>query len=159
MRLLILGGTLFAGRHLVDAALARGHDVTLFTRGRRALPWPGRVASLAGDRDPREAPGTRGAGQAARWDAVVDTSGYVPRVVAASVDRLAGRVRRYLFVSSVSVYAGTSNAGPARGLAGRRPRGSLERGRADALRGAQGRVRVRSCASGSAMAPRWCAPG
>lgn len=110
MRLLVLGGTLFLGRHVVEAALARGHDVTVFTRGRRELPWSARVEARTGDRDPRSAPGLA-ALHAGEWDAVVDTSGYVPRVVGASVDLLASRVRRYLFVSSVSVYADASHPG------------------------------------------------
>ncbi len=110
MRLLVLGGTRFLGRHFVDAALARDHAVTLFTRGRGANPWGGRVVALTGDRDPRV-----GAGLAAlrggEWDAVVDTSGYVPRVVGAAAELLAPRVCRYLFVSSVSVYADSSRPG------------------------------------------------
>lgn len=108
MRLLVLGGTLFVGRHLVDAALARGHDVTVYTRGRR--PVDRRVRALAGDRDPRVAPGLDALREGA-WDAAVDTSGYVPRVVEASAARLAGRLRRYVYVSSVSAYAGTGAPG------------------------------------------------
>jgi len=99
MRLLVLGGTRFVGRHLVEAALQRGHSVTLFNR-RRSRPglWPD-VEELRGDRDgPLEA--LRGRS----WDAVVDTSGYVPRIVRLSAGALADATRRYLFVSSVSVY-------------------------------------------------------
>jgi 2'-hydroxyisoflavone reductase len=110
MRLLVLGGTLFLGRHLVDAALARGHAVTTFTRGKHPGPWGAAVTSLTGDRDPRTAPGLASL-DAGRWDAVIDTSGYVPRVVDASAALLAGRTARYLFVSSVSVYADTSRPG------------------------------------------------
>jgi 2'-hydroxyisoflavone reductase len=110
VKLLILGGTRFLGRHVVDAALARGHAVTLFTRGRNANHWGERVVALTGDRDPRVGDGLAAlAGKA--WDAVVDTSGYVPRVVGASADILASRVARYLFVSSVSVYAESSKPG------------------------------------------------
>ena len=58
MRLLVLGGTRFLGRHLVEAALARGDDVTIFTRGRLPVPWGDRVTALAGDRDPQLAPGS-----------------------------------------------------------------------------------------------------
>ena len=106
MKLLLLGGTQFLGRHVVDAALARGHDVTLFTRGRRALPDDVRhgVKALTGDRDPRIAPGLDALHEGT-WDAVVDLSGYLPRVVQASAELLASRVSRYLFVSSISVYA------------------------------------------------------
>jgi 2'-hydroxyisoflavone reductase len=104
VNLLLLGGTRFLGRHVVDAALARGHEVTIFTRGRNAHPWGGDVAALSGDRDPRIAPGLAAlAGKS--FDAVVDTSGYVPRVVGASAGALVDRVGRYLFVSSLSVLA------------------------------------------------------
>jgi 2'-hydroxyisoflavone reductase len=98
MRILILGGTKFLGRHTVDAALARGHDVTLFNRGQtRPELFPG-VEKLRGDRD-----GDIGALEGRSFDAVVDTSGYVPRVVAATLDAL-GDVGHYTFVSSISVY-------------------------------------------------------
>jgi 2'-hydroxyisoflavone reductase len=108
VKLLLLGGGVFLGRHVVDAALARGHEVTTFTRGRR--PIPADVVTLAGDRDPRNAPGLDALASGA-WDAVVDLSGYVPRVVEASAALLAPRVDRYLFVSSVSVYAKTDQPG------------------------------------------------
>ena len=110
MKLLVLGGTRFLGRHVVDAALARGHAVTVFTRGRLPVPWGTRVTALAGDRDPRVGAGLAALGDGA-WDAVVDTSGYVPRIVGAAAELLAPRVGRYLFVSSVSVYADASQPG------------------------------------------------
>jgi 2'-hydroxyisoflavone reductase len=112
MRLLVLGGTRFLGRHIVDSALARGHEVTVFTRGRNPLPleWSGRVEHRVGDRDPRNDPGLR-AIERGEWDAAVDTSGYVPRVVAAGAQSLAGRVAHYTFVSSMSVYADVSRPG------------------------------------------------
>jgi 2'-hydroxyisoflavone reductase len=110
MKLLVLGGARFLGRHLVDAALARDHAVTVFTRGRTPLPWRERVTALCGDRDPRNAPGLE-ALSTGTWDAVVDTSGYVPRVVAASADLLRDRVARYLFVSSISVIEKTDRPG------------------------------------------------
>lgn len=106
MKLLILGGTRFLGRHLVEAARARGHDLTLFNRG---LTSPGPlvgVEHLRGDRDSELAP-LRGR----RWDAVVDTCGYLPRVVRRSVLTLRDSADRYLFVSSISVYADSSTAG------------------------------------------------
>jgi nucleoside-diphosphate-sugar epimerase len=106
MKLLVLGGTRFLGRHLVEAALARGDDVTIFTRGRSPVPWEARVTALVGDRDPRVAPGLATL-ERGTWDAVVDCSGYVPRVVEASARLLASRVARYIFVSSLSVYAKT----------------------------------------------------
>ena len=100
MKLLILGGTLFLGRALVEAALARGHEVTLFNRGRRDPElFPG-VEKLRGDRD-----GGLDALRGRSWDAVVDTSGYVPRLVRDSAELLAGAVKLYVFVSSVSAYA------------------------------------------------------
>ena len=104
MRLLLLGGTRFLGRHVVDAALARGHEMTLFTRGRTPQPFGDRVRALVGDRDPRVTPGLA-ALERGTWDAVIDTSGYVPRVVGAAATLLAPRVRRYVFVSSLSVIA------------------------------------------------------
>ena len=108
MKLLVLGGTRFLGRHVVDAALARGDDVTIFTRGRLPVPWSGegRVTALVGDRDPRIEPGLKALERGA-WDAVIDCSGYVPRVVEAGARILAQRVSRYVFVSSMSVYAKT----------------------------------------------------
>jgi 2'-hydroxyisoflavone reductase len=99
MNLLVLGGTKFLGRHAVDAALAEGHDVTIFTRGRTNPElFPG-VEHLLGDRDSKlDALAGRS------WDGVVDTSGYVPRVVRQSVEALRDTVGRYVFVSSISVY-------------------------------------------------------
>jgi 2'-hydroxyisoflavone reductase len=110
MHILLLGGTRFLGRHAVDTALARGHAVTLFTRGRTPNHWGDAVAMLNGDRDPRVAPGLD-ALREGTWDAVIDTSGYVPRVVRASAELLRGRAAQYLFVSSISVYADGGGAG------------------------------------------------
>ncbi len=101
MRLLLLGGTKFLGRHVAAAALASGHEVTLFTRGETNPELFPEAEHLRGDRD-----GNLGALEGREWDAVVDTSGYVPRVVGASAALLAPAVERYVFVSSVSVYAG-----------------------------------------------------
>ena len=99
MRVLILGGTKFLGRHLVDAALARGHAVTTFTRGAHDDVLPPAVERLTGDRD-----GDTSALAGQRWDAVIDTSGYVPRVVGVSARLLAEQASIYVFVSSISVY-------------------------------------------------------
>ena len=110
MRLLILGGTRFLGRHVVGEALRRGHTVTTFTRGNLPVIANRDVVPLAGNRDPDLAPGLA-ALAVGTWDAVVDTSGYVPRIVDASATLLADRVRRYLFVSSVSVYADAGRPG------------------------------------------------
>jgi 2'-hydroxyisoflavone reductase len=99
MRLLILGGTRFLGRHLVLAAQERGHEITLFNRG-QSNPglFPG-VVELVGDRD-----GNLEALHGRRWDAVIDTSGYVPRIVRQSAELLAPAVNHYTFISSISVY-------------------------------------------------------
>lgn len=99
MDLLVLGGTRFLGRHLVGAALERGHRVTLFNRG-ESNPglFPG-VEELRGDRGGDLAP-LRGR----TWDAVIDTSGYLPREVRRSAGLLSGSVGHYAFVSSISVY-------------------------------------------------------
>jgi 2'-hydroxyisoflavone reductase len=104
VRLLLLGGTRFLGRHVAEEALARGHEVTLFSRGRTPQPFGDRVGAVVGDRDPRVSPGLAALEQGA-WDAAIDTSGYVPRVVGASANLLARRVHRYVFVSSLSVIA------------------------------------------------------
>ncbi len=99
MRLLILGGTRFVGRHLVEAALRAGHAVTLFNRGSSAPGlFPG-VETLIGDRA-----GDHAALRAGSWDAVVDVSAYRPESVRAAAAALRGRARRYVFVSTVSVY-------------------------------------------------------
>jgi 2'-hydroxyisoflavone reductase len=100
MKLLVLGGTKFLGRHAVDAALLGGHEVTIFTRGRTNPDLFPKVEHLVGDRDGElDALGNRA------FDGVVDTSGYVPRIVRQSAELLRDRVDRYVFVSSISVYA------------------------------------------------------
>ena len=106
MRLLILGGTRFLGCHLVDAARARGHRLTLFNRGRTAPERYPEVEQLRGDRERDLAP-LRGRS----WDAVIDTCGYLPRVARLSALALRDAVDCYLFVSSISVYAQSSVAG------------------------------------------------
>ena len=99
MKLLVLGGTKFLGRHAVDAALAGGHEVTIFTRGQTNPELFPEVEHLQGDRD-----GDLDALHGGTWDGVVDTSGYVPRIVRQSAELLRDRVARYVFVSSISVY-------------------------------------------------------
>ncbi|RSN68548.1 MULTISPECIES: NAD-dependent epimerase/dehydratase family protein [Actinomadura] len=101
MRLLMLGGTEFVGRAVVEDALARGWDVTVFNRGRNAPP-PG-AAVLRGD---RTAPGGLAALAAARgeWDAVVDAWSWAPSAVRDAARLLAGRAGRFVYVSSRSVY-------------------------------------------------------
>jgi len=100
VKLLVLGGTRFLGPALVREALSRGHELTLFHRGREARGlFPG-VEEVYGDR--AEDLGRLGGRS---WDAVLDTCGYTPGVVGASARALAGRVGRYVFVSTISVYA------------------------------------------------------
>ena len=107
MRILVLGGTIFLGRQLVEAAVARGHDVTLFNRGRTKPDLFPEVEKLRGDREAGELEALRGRS----WDAVVDTSGHVPRVVRQSAELLTGAVGHYTFVSSASVYMPTAKLG------------------------------------------------
>ena len=102
MHILVLGGTQFLGRHVVDAALRDGHDVTMFNRGQTRPELYPDVEKLRGDRD-----GDLGALAGRAFDAVVDTSGYVPRIVRATLGALED-VGHYTFVSSVSVYADLS---------------------------------------------------
>src|SRR5215207_9907594 len=99
MKLLIIGGTVFLGRHIVDAALARGHEITLFNRGRFRPDLFPDVERLTGDRD-----GAMDVLKGRTWDAVIDTCGYVPRVVRQSAELLRDAVGHYTFVSSISVY-------------------------------------------------------
>ena len=106
MRLLIIGGTRFAGRHLVEAAVARGHTLTLFNRGQSNPELFPQVEQLHGDRTEDLTP-LRGR----TWDAVIDTSGYVPRHVSQSAEVLAHGVDRYVFISTVSVYAESNPRG------------------------------------------------
>jgi 2'-hydroxyisoflavone reductase len=129
-RILILGGTGFLGPKTVAAAVARGHQVTIFNRGRREklLPLEVVVEHLYGNRDPKlPADDERGqdgkllhpdatphgldqlAGR--RWDVVIDNSGYFPRMVAASAQMLARQAERYIYISSISAYDGNPPAG------------------------------------------------
>lgn len=100
MKILILGGTVFLGRYLIEAALARGHAVSVFNRGRHEPDLYPEVEQLRGERE-----GDLAALRGRRWDAVVDTSGYLPRVVRASAALLADAVSQYTYISSVSVYS------------------------------------------------------
>ena len=99
MRVLVLGGTLFLGRHVAEAALDRGHELTLFTRGKTNPGLFPEAEHLVGDRD-----GDLSALEGREWDAVVDPSAYVPRVAAASAELLSGAVGHYTFISSISAY-------------------------------------------------------
>src|SRR3954464_13496982 len=102
MRILVLGGTQFLGRHVVDIALERGHEVTLFNRGQTRPELFPEAEKLHGDRD-----GDLSALAGRSFDALVDTSGYVPRVVQQTLEAL-GEVGHYTFVSSISAYADLS---------------------------------------------------
>ncbi len=99
MKLLVLGGTKFLGRHAVEHALAEGHAVTTFTRGQTNPELFPEAEHLHGDRD-----GGLDSLRGRDWDGVVDTSGYVPRIVRQSAELLRDAVERYVFVSSISVY-------------------------------------------------------
>ena len=105
MKLLILGGTKFLGRAATEAALARGHEVTLFNRGETNPELFPEAEKLRGDREH-----DLSALEGRTWDAVIDPSGYLPHVVRASVEALADAVGHYLFISSVSAYA--DHSGP-----------------------------------------------
>ena len=100
MKVLLLGGPKFLGRAVIDAALERGDELTLFNRGTTGAELYPEVERIVGDRD-GGLDGLRGR----EWDAVVDTSGYLPRVVGDSARLLAQTVASYVFVSSISVYA------------------------------------------------------
>jgi 2'-hydroxyisoflavone reductase len=100
MKLLVLGGTVFLGRHVVDAALAAGCAVTLLNRGTRDVSFAQPVERLRGDRD-----GDLGALRRRHFDAVVDCSGYTPAQLQRMADALRDPVAHYVFVSSISVYA------------------------------------------------------
>src|SRR5574342_175956 len=106
MNILIIGGTRFLGRHLVDVALARGHGVTLFNRGQSN---PGLFPELETIRGDREHDLEKLADRT--WGAVIDTCGYVPRIVRLSASGLESGVGRYIFISSLSVYANFSRIG------------------------------------------------
>jgi nucleoside-diphosphate-sugar epimerase len=102
MRVLVLGGTRFLGPAVVAAALARGDQVTTFSRGVSGEP-PAGVSALHGDRsDPQALEVLRGR----EFDLVVDTCGYVPAEVGAAAERLAGSCGHYVFVSTINVYPG-----------------------------------------------------
>ncbi|MCX5795601.1 MAG: NAD-dependent epimerase/dehydratase family protein [Elusimicrobia bacterium] len=99
MRILVLGGTVFVGRHFVEAALARGHAVTLFNRGRHGPDLFPQAEKLRGDRD-HDLSALRGR----TFDAVFDPSGYRPEQVGSVVEALGAGIPHYTFVSSISAY-------------------------------------------------------
>jgi 2'-hydroxyisoflavone reductase len=104
-RLLVIGGTRFLGRHLVETALEHGHRVTLFNRGSNPDLFP-QAERIVGDRD-----GGLAALDGRRWDAVVDTCGYIQKIVRQSALALDAAVGGYCFVSSISAYASAALPG------------------------------------------------
>jgi 2'-hydroxyisoflavone reductase len=100
MQILIIGGTRFLGRHLVESALARRHEVTLFNRGQSNPDLFPQLETILGDRK-KDWDRLRGR----RWDTVIDVAGYLPRIVRLSAEVLEPNVSRYVFISSLSVYA------------------------------------------------------
>ena len=106
MKILVIGGTIFLGRAFVRNALEKGHIVTLFNRGKSNPDLFPTAEHLIGDRD-----GNLSILEGRKWDAVVDTCGYAPRVVQQSAELLAGAVNHYTFVSTVSVYADLGQPG------------------------------------------------
>jgi len=101
MNILIIGGTKFLGRHLVESALGRRHQVTLFNRGKTNPGLFPQVETILGDRE-HDIEKFAQAGRA--WDAVIDVAGYYPRIVRLSATGLERAVGRYVFISSISVY-------------------------------------------------------
>jgi 2'-hydroxyisoflavone reductase len=106
MNILIIGGTRFLGRHLVEAALAHDHTLTLFNRGKSN---PGLYLQIETIHADRETDLAKLSGRT--WDAVIDTCGYFPRVVNLSAQALKDSVGRYVFISSISFYADLSKIG------------------------------------------------
>ncbi len=105
MKILIIGGTRFLGRNLVDAAFARGHDLTLFNRGKTNPNLFPNIKTISGDRE-KDLHQLTG-----RYDAVIDTCGYFPRVVGLSAQALKNSADSYVFISSISAYADNKTIG------------------------------------------------
>ena len=101
LRILILGGTGFTGPAQVQYALARGHKLTLFNRGRRPKEWPGEVEELTGDRNKGEVDVLKGR----EWDVCIDNPTTLPVWVRDVGQVLKGKVGQYVFISTLSVYA------------------------------------------------------
>ncbi len=101
MKILVIGGTRFVGRHFVEAALANGHEITLFNRGQSNADLFPNVANLQGD---RTSDADLAALKGQHWDAVIDTCGYAPSIVRKTAELLRDAVDIYLFVSTISVY-------------------------------------------------------
>ena len=109
LKLLILGGTGFTGPHQVRYAVERGHEVTVFNRGRRQADLPASVRHLTGDRNaPDGVAALRGTEQ---WDAVIDVPTTLPKWVRDAGEALKGRADQYIFISTISTYAAYPTAG------------------------------------------------
>ncbi len=106
MDVLVLGGTKFVGRHIVRTAIDRKHNVTLFNRGQTNPDLFPEVEKLVGDRGGDLAPLRE-----RTWDAVIDTCGYVPRIVRNSAQVLSDRTDIYVFISTISVFASFEKEG------------------------------------------------
>ncbi|XHS80208.1 NAD-dependent epimerase/dehydratase family protein [Burkholderiaceae bacterium UC74_6] len=109
-RILILGGTGFLGPAIVEVAKARGHTLTLFNRGKTRPGLFPDIEKRQGDRDPLKGEGLKSL-ETGEWDAVIDDSGYYPRMVGASAQLLAPRVKQYIYISSISCYKEPSPIG------------------------------------------------
>src|SRR5688572_24237631 len=108
LNILILGGTGFTGPFQVNYALARGHKVTLFNRGKRPSPeWPGEVEQLHGDRNTGDLKSLQGR----KWDVCIDNPTSLPFWVRDAGKVLKGSIGHYLFISTISVYADGSKPG------------------------------------------------
>jgi 2'-hydroxyisoflavone reductase len=101
LRILILGGTGFTGPHQVRYALSRGHKVTLFNRGKQPHEWPGAVEELLGDRNTGDLKSLAGR----EWDVCIDNPTTLPFWVRDAGRALHGKVKQYIFISTISVYA------------------------------------------------------
>src|ERR1700722_10753665 len=101
LRILILGGTGFTGPHQVRYALARGHRITLFNRGRQPHEWPHEVEELVGDRNAGDLKALEGR----EWDVGIDNPTTLPFWVRDAGRVLHGKVKHYIFISTISVYA------------------------------------------------------
>lgn len=110
--LLILGGTGLTGPHQVRYALARGHRVTIFNRGRKQREWPGHVEQLLGDRDVNDYAALKAeVAKGRRWDVVIDNPSSVPAWIRDAAKVLKGHVGAYTMISSLSAYAGNAIVG------------------------------------------------
>ena len=109
LRILILGGTGFTGPHQIRYALARGHQVTVFNRGRRRSEFSGRVEELTGDRNTGDLKSLGGKS----WDVCIDNPTTFPMWVRDAGQVLKGKVGQYVFISTISVYAKKPSRGPA----------------------------------------------